>query len=432
MNAQSYQLDNPLSFHCPAETQIDVRAVELQLKIQAESVRDCRLHLHVDWLSYCQIDSQALFGLKPEFKGRLAKGKFRPELPVQLIVALSPDYFSIFDACVARAVSVAEYLFELYRTQPSGTIFDAENWYALSVKQKQHNRTIGFRTFWDYLDISQISSENFELDNDFAIDAVVKFFQDSASARLVSDLPTGANKAKLTKALNRTVENLLKYSPNDNNGDEGVFDPIAETFGLLGELIPNDATEVIRQATIGNRDLSELLQSLDLTEAISDQPQSGSERLILAKAIAFFKEDDWEFEEIPGKSILRMLYQGQHDRLLCFAEAKEDLQQFIFYSTSSVKVPSNNRSAACELMMKINNHLTVGNLELDFQDGEIRFRTSIDVEGSRLDTALVKNIAYTNVLTMDKFIPSLLTVANGSESVNRALSILFPSVCIDP
>lgn len=47
-----------------------------------------------------------------------------------------------------------------------------------------------------------------------------------------------------------------------------------------------------------------------------------------------------------------------------------------------------------ELLMRLNYDLMTGSFQLDFEDGEICFRTSIDLEGDRLSTALVRQLMF--------------------------------------
>ena len=66
--------------------------------------------------------------------------------------------------------------------------------------------------------------------------------------------------------------------------------------------------------------------------------------------------------------------------------------------------------------------MVIGNFELDFSDGEIRYKTSLDVEGDRLSNALIKQTVYLNVLTMDKYLPALVAVINNELSVDNAIA----------
>jgi hypothetical protein len=54
--------------------------------------------------------------------------------------------------------------------------------------------------------------------------------------------------------------------------------------------------------------------------------------------------------------------------------------------------------------------MRIGNFEMDFEDGEVRFRTSIDFEGQGLSYALVSNHVYPNVWMMDRYLPGLFAI----------------------
>jgi hypothetical protein len=47
-----------------------------------------------------------------------------------------------------------------------------------------------------------------------------------------------------------------------------------------------------------------------------------------------------------------------------------------------------------EFLTRANSGMVIGNFELDFADGEIRYKTSIDVEGDKLSYAIIKRLVY--------------------------------------
>ena len=143
---------------------------------------------------------------------------------------------------------------------------------------------------------------------------------------------------------------------------------------------------------------------------------------ILEAAIAFFTEDNWKFSQMEGKPALSLPCSGRHGSWLCWAEAREDQHQFVFYSISPVKVPENKRPAVCEYLTRANYGLIIGNFELDLRDGEIRYKTSIDVEGEDLTQALVKNLVYANLSTMDRYLPGIMGIIYGNLSPEQAIS----------
>jgi hypothetical protein len=136
----------------------------------------------------------------------------------------------------------------------------------------------------------------------------------------------------------------------------------------------------------------------------------------------FFKEDDWPFSQIEGKPILRMGFAGENGNWMCYAQAREEQEQFVFYSVCPVNTPEDKLPAIAEFVTRANYGLVIGNFELDLEDGEIRYKTSIDVEGDSLSAALIKNLVYTNIRMMDKYLPGIMSTIYGGVSPKEAIA----------
>ena len=50
----------------------------------------------------------------------------------------------------------------------------------------------------------------------------------------------------------------------------------------------------------------------------------------------------------------------------------------------------------------------IGNFELDLSDGEIRFKTSVDLEGAEFTSTVFRNLLHTNLSTADRYYPGLM------------------------
>jgi len=135
---------------------------------------------------------------------------------------------------------------------------------------------------------------------------------------------------------------------------------------------------------------------------------------ILDTTMQFFQEDGWSFTQLEGQPVLRTGFQGESGHWTCFAQAREEQAQFLFYSICPVNAPEDRRMAAAEFLTRANYGLLIGNFEMDMSDGEIRYKTSIDVQGDRLSPALIKPLVYANVLMMDNYLPSLMSVIYGN------------------
>lgn len=143
---------------------------------------------------------------------------------------------------------------------------------------------------------------------------------------------------------------------------------------------------------------------------------------ILDTAVGFFEEDGWPFAQVEGQSVLRVGFQGQNGQWTCFAQAREEQTQFIFYSVCPVNAPEDKRLDLAEFLTWANYGLFIGNFEMDLSDGEIRYKTSIDVEGDRLSQALVQQLVYTNVFMMDRYLPGIMRVLYGGASPAEAIA----------
>jgi hypothetical protein len=147
---------------------------------------------------------------------------------------------------------------------------------------------------------------------------------------------------------------------------------------------------------------------------------------LLEVARGWFQSEDWGYSEAQGRPILRAQFSGKNAEWTCFLHAEERFQQFIFYSECPKIAPGPRRHAVAEFLMRVNFSLTVGNFEIDPDDGHIRFRTSIDVEGlAEVPRSLIASVVMTNVATMDRFYPGIEGVLGGGaprEMLKRCLS----------
>jgi hypothetical protein len=66
--------------------------------------------------------------------------------------------------------------------------------------------------------------------------------------------------------------------------------------------------------------------------------------------------------------------------------------------------------------------MTIRNFELDFRDGEICYKTSIDVKGANLTFLQLKRLVYANVTMMDEYLPGIMSVIYGDVEPKDAIA----------
>jgi hypothetical protein len=106
----------------------------------------------------------------------------------------------------------------------------------------------------------------------------------------------------------------------------------------------------------------------------------------------------------------------------CYAQVRPEHNQVLFYSVVPFAVPPGRRLPAAEYITRANFGMAMGNFEMDFENGAVRFKTGIDVTGDELTPALLSPLLYANVLMMSTYLEGLLDVAEGDVAPMDAIA----------
>lgn len=137
----------------------------------------------------------------------------------------------------------------------------------------------------------------------------------------------------------------------------------------------------------------------------------------------FFQSLQWSISYLENTTAVSMEYRGRNGRWNCHLHVLEESDQIVFYSLFPAHADDTKRLSAMEFVCRVNSGLILGNFELDLFDGDIRFKTSIDVEGNGLSDALLKPIVFVNLTTMDRYFNSLMALLYQDISVDDALRL---------
>ncbi|MEI2612271.1 MAG: YbjN domain-containing protein [Candidatus Promineifilaceae bacterium] len=153
------------------------------------------------------------------------------------------------------------------------------------------------------------------------------------------------------------------------------------------------------------------------------EPLPGSSTDHLTTFCAFFQSQGWLFTRIKGRDdVVELSIKSNHYVLNCRAFVNRSMDQCAFYSFAPGKVSVGMRVAAVEFIMRANYGLIIGNLEMDWINGDVRCKTSIDVHGDDLSIALIQNLVEANVALMDLYLPGLQAVMTGELTAAAAIA----------
>jgi hypothetical protein len=385
ISLSNYSTDFYVNLYSRSCSVLAVHVIGFGLAQSSARISELRLSFQVDLELYRTIDNHALFNFDPAIRISTSCDEFNPLDVIQFEVSLNPELLSDLSRKVNDFDGIEAYLSkqscdfqaafsEIAKLENTFCYLKAlypvlftENWLVLSVQQHLPTGTIGYKTLWSHFHSLGTSIE--EASQEQISESISNFIQDLAGIGI------------------------------DSQSQKLTPESLKETAALLRELAS---------------------QTTDITSPEIIISQS----LIFDVMISFFREEDWPFTKLEDQTVLRLAFEGKHGKWDCYAQAIEREQQFVFYSVCSFQIPRQKLNAIAEFITRANYGMVIGNFELDYSGGEIRYKTSIDVEGSTLDSALIKQLVYTNVLTMDQYLPGILAVLEQGMEPEVAIAIV--------
>ncbi|MFB2877367.1 YbjN domain-containing protein [Floridanema aerugineum] len=380
----------------PSASNLTLWSVNLALNRQEDTLSECRFTFKVSPELYQRVNTQGLFNLKPELHGPFAAGNFQAEADIEITAIVRPDLLPQLTNLATNPDEALTYLQNLSQEQPDNLLLSTESWFCSHVQQSIESATIGYCTFWSYVSPSIITQE--ANSNGQVSQAIIQFIKDWSDADM----------SKAEETISQSLEEMTK-----------VFEQLADT-GLAAT--EEAISEVFAEFNNAFTELADTANEALVQEATDEINLVTTSRQIFEEIVNFFTKDDWAFFKIKGEPTLRLAFQGKNGKWTCYAKAREQQQQFVFYSICPDNAPENKRLAVAEFLTRANSGMIIGNFEMDFEYGEIRYKTSIDVEGDRLSFALIKRLVYANVTMMDEYLPGIMSIIYGEAEAGEAIA----------
>ena len=117
---------------------------------------------------------------------------------------------------------------------------------------------------------------------------------------------------------------------------------------------------------------------------------------ITSRFSQYLKAQHWHFTHYRPKPndsqqthhlSLRMKHESVN--WVCLFRIQERSQLVAVYGILPFMIPDSHRSAAMLLLTQLNYDMILGNIEMDLNDGEIRYKTSLDIEATGLSDEII-------------------------------------------
>ena len=131
------------------------------------------------------------------------------------------------------------------------------------------------------------------------------------------------------------------------------------------------------------------------------------------------------FESEPDGDLIVAHIGGEHGYWHTYIQITDDgeARRVVIHGHLPALIPASARHKVAELLTRINYDLLVGNFELGLDDGEMLFKTSVDLADSQLTLAMFERMYQLNCQVMNEHYGQIWNVAFG-EAIAPSLNAI--------
>jgi len=164
---------------------------------------------------------------------------------------------------------------------------------------------------------------------------------------------------------------------------------------------------------------------------LASGPLTDAGQVLLSALEDFLVDDGWPVaDEDHGERAFAVPVEGESGRWICVAQVPPERDLVLFTSILPIFVPPDGRVRVAEFLTRANFGMLSGAFELDMDEGELRYRTSLDFTGadaaqlaaSALLRPLIRQMVYGNVVNVDRYFPGVMSVLYAGLSPTEAVA----------
>ncbi len=135
----------------------------------------------------------------------------------------------------------------------------------------------------------------------------------------------------------------------------------------------------------------------------------------------FFKDEEIKYEKmLDGRYTCN--FSGKNAAYCVYVSCSNTMEYLMVYTLCSINIPAEKREAAMEFITRANFGMRVGCFEMNCDNGEIRFRTSISSKDSEIPQKVLHRKFYTSIGTLDGYYTGLMKVVFGNADPHEVIN----------
>ena len=137
---------------------------------------------------------------------------------------------------------------------------------------------------------------------------------------------------------------------------------------------------------------------------------------------AFFEAEQWPYIDAVDGAGYEFAVEGNNGRYDGRAVSWDHTGMVMVRVFAPDAAPPDRVDAVAELAARLNAGLVLGNFDVDLDTGRISFRIGADTQAAPLSVDLLRSLAHTAVLTMDRNAPVIWRVLDGGADASDRLA----------
>jgi hypothetical protein len=144
------------------------------------------------------------------------------------------------------------------------------------------------------------------------------------------------------------------------------------------------------------------------------------ESTLIDAVVGAVETNGWRYTRMDD-GVIAFPVNGDRAAYAALTIANDEFHHVTLYCGFGPRVPDDRRAAVAEAITRANYGLVVGNFELDFGDGELRFRVGVGTNGGTFSAEMAGYMISLAVYMCDRYHDALMRVMFAGESPADAI-----------
>jgi hypothetical protein len=153
-----------------------------------------------------------------------------------------------------------------------------------------------------------------------------------------------------------------------------------------------------------------------------------------------FSRMGWQSRRVPGREVIEADFEIHHSHARVHAQVFAEINAVSVIAAAGHTIPVSRTGVVAEMLMRTNKELTIGNFELDYDEGRVLFRATNVFDNPSASPEIIASLVHAALAETDRITPFLTLVLRMSPDELATLNLklflqredLLPPVPEDP